>query len=55
MMIDDVQNKIVNNQYIDVEHLFCKFIPRKMICEIARSGVMGNVSKNGQLIENWND
>ena len=52
MMIDDVQNKIVNNQYIDVEHLFYKFVPQDNIFEIARSGITGNISKTGALIEN---
>ena len=47
-----MQEKINEGRYIDVEHLFCKFIPRSLILEIARSGVAGNISKNGALIEN---
>ena len=51
-MTTHMQDRVNGGGYIDVEHLFCKFIPRKMICEIARSGVTGNISKNGALIEN---
>jgi hypothetical protein len=52
IMTQHMQAQINEGKYIDVEHLFCKFIPRNMICEIARSGVTGNISKNGALIEN---
>jgi hypothetical protein len=52
IMTAHMQERVNSGGYIDVEHLFCKFIPRSIICEIARSGVAGNISKNGVLIEN---
>jgi hypothetical protein len=52
IMTEHMQEQVNSGKYIDVEHLFCKFIPRKQVCEIARSGVTGNISKNGALIEN---
>jgi hypothetical protein len=51
-MTTHLQERVNQGGYTDVEHLFCKFIPRYMIYEIARSGVAGNISKNGVMIEN---
>jgi hypothetical protein len=47
-----MQERVNAGGYIDVEHLFCKFLPSDKLMEIARSGVAGNISKNGSLVEN---
>lgn len=50
-MLDHMQDTINDKRYIDIEHLFCKFIPKKSIVELGRIGVAGNISKSGALIE----
>jgi hypothetical protein len=47
-----MQHRVNNKGYIDIEHLFCKFLPSDLVLEIARTGVAGNIAPNGQFIEN---
>jgi hypothetical protein len=47
-----MQEKVNNGAYIDIEHLFCKFLPKELVLEVARTGVAGNVAPNGTFIEN---
>ena len=47
-----MQERCNAGKYIDIEHLFCKFLPPKETLEIARTGVVGNVAPNGTFIEN---
>ena len=51
-MINHMQEKVNQGKYIDIEHLFCKFLPKSQTLEIARTGVAGYVAPNGQWIEN---
>jgi hypothetical protein len=51
-MTKHMQDKVNGGTYIDIEHLFCKFLPEDMILELARTGVAGNVAQNGTFIEN---
>lgn len=50
-MLDHMQDTVNDKRYIDIEHLFCKFIPKKSIFELGRIGVSGNISKSGALVE----
>jgi len=52
IMSKHMQDKVNNKGYIDIEHLFCKFLPADKTLEIARTGVAGNVAPNGAFIEN---
>jgi hypothetical protein len=47
-----MQDRVNAGGYIDIEHLFCKFLPKDKVLEIARTGVAGNIAPNGQFIEN---
>jgi hypothetical protein len=47
-----MQDRVNAGGYIDIEHLFCKFLPKELTLEIARTGVAGNIAPNGQFIEN---
>ena len=51
-MSKHMQERVNGGGYIDIEHLFCKFLPAKQTLEIARTGVAGNVAPNGTFIEN---
>ena len=51
-MSKHMQDRVNNKGYIDIEHLFCKFLPDDLVLEIARTGVAGNIAPNGQFIEN---
>ena len=52
VMTKHMQDRVNAGGYIDIEHLFCKFLPKDLTLEIARTGVAGNVAPNGQFIEN---
>jgi len=52
VMTKHMEEKVNNGSYIDIEHLFCKFLPKDMTLEIARTGVAGHVAPNGAYIEN---
>jgi hypothetical protein len=56
MLLDDMiahmQERCNNNGYIDIEHLWYKFLPRDAIIEFDRTGVRGHVAPNGTFIEN---
>jgi len=52
IMNKHMQERCNSGKYIDIEHLFCKFLPKDLTLEIARTGVVGNVAPNGQYIEN---
>lgn len=52
IMTNHMQSRVNDNGYIDIEHLFCKFLPKDLTLEIARTGVAGNIAPNGQFIEN---
>lgn len=51
-MTKHMQDRVNNGGYIDIEHLFCKFLPKDKTLEIARTGVAGNIAPNGAYIEN---
>jgi len=51
-MTKHMQDRVNNGGYIDIEHLFCKFLPEDKTLEIARTGVAGNIAPNGAYIEN---
>ena len=51
-MTAHMQEKVNQGKYIDIEHLFCKFLPKELTIEIARTGVAGNIAPNGAWIEN---
>jgi hypothetical protein len=51
-MIDFMQERIRASAYIDIEHLFHKFLPRDLVLEVARTGVEGHVAPNGLKISN---
>ena len=51
-MIKHMQERVAAGGYIDIEHLFYKFLPRDKVVEFARTGVKGNIAPNGQPIEN---
>ena len=52
IMTNHMQERVNAGGYIDIEHLFCKFLPKDLTLEIARTGVAGNIAPNGQFIEN---
>jgi len=52
IMTKHMQDRVNAGGYIDIEHLFCKFLPKDLTLEIARTGVAGNIAPNGQFIEN---
>ena len=52
VMTEHMQQRVNDGGYIDIEHLFCKFLPKKNVLEISRTGVAGNIAPNGQFIEN---
>jgi hypothetical protein len=52
IMTKHMQERVNLGGYIDIEHLFCKFLPKDLTLEIARTGVAGNIAPNGQFIEN---
>ena len=52
IMTNFMQEKVNAGGYIDIEHLFCKFLPKDLTLEIARTGVAGYVAPNGAFIEN---
>ena len=52
IMTAHMQDRVNAGGYIDIEHLFCKFLPKDKVLEIARTGVAGNIAPNGQFIEN---
>jgi hypothetical protein len=52
IMSSYMQERINAGGYIDIEHLFCKFLPKELTLEIARTGVAGNIAPNGFFIEN---
>jgi len=52
VMTNYMQERVNSGKYIDIEHLFCKFLPMDMTLEIARTGVAGNIAPNGHFIEN---
>lgn len=52
IMTKHMQDRCNSGKYIDIEHLFCKFLPKNKTLEIARTGVAGNVAPNGSFIEN---
>ena len=51
-MTKHMQDRVNSGGYIDIEHLFCKFLPADKTLEIARTGVAGNIAPNGAYIEN---
>lgn len=52
IMTKHMEDRVNSGKYIDIEHLFCKFLPKDLTLEIARTGVAGNIAPNGQFIEN---
>jgi hypothetical protein len=52
VMTKYMEEKVNNSSYIDIEHLFCKFLPKDLTLEIARTGVAGHIAPNGAYIEN---
>jgi len=51
-MINHMQERTSVGGYIDIEHLWNKFLPRDAIIEFDRTGVKGLVAPNGTFIEN---
>jgi len=51
-MIDHMQQRVNAGGYIDIEHLWYKFLPREDVVEFNRTGVRGHVAPNGSFIEN---
>lgn len=51
-MIEHMQSTVNAGGYIDIEHLWYKFLPKSDVIEFARTGVKGLVAPNGQFIEN---
>jgi len=51
-MIEHMQDRVNGGGYIDIEHLWYKFLPKADVIEFARTGVKGLVAPNGQPIEN---
>lgn len=52
VMTKHMQDRCNQGKYIDIEHLFCKFLPKDLTLEIARTGVSGHIAPNGTFIEN---
>lgn len=51
-MVEHMQDRVNTGGYIDIEHLWYKFLPKADVVEFARTGVKGLVAPNGQAIEN---
>lgn len=51
-MIAYMQDRVNAGGYIDIEHLFCKFLPADRTVEFPFTGVAGNIAPNGEYIEN---
>jgi hypothetical protein len=51
-MINHMQGRVSVGGYIDIEHLWNKFLPKDAIIEFDRTGVRGHVAPNGTFIEN---
>lgn len=51
-MTDYMQERVNTGGYIDIEHLWYKFLPKEDIVEFDRTGVKGLVAPNGMAIEN---
>jgi hypothetical protein len=51
-MVEHMQDRVNNGGYIDIEHLWYKFLPKPDVIEFDRTGVKGLVAPNGQAIEN---
>jgi len=51
-MIEHMQDRVNAGGYIDIEHLWYKFLPKSDVIEFDRTGVKGLVAPNGQAIEN---
>ena len=51
-MTEHMQDRVNSGGYIDIEHLWYKFLPKVDVVEFDRTGVKGLVAPNGQAIEN---
>jgi len=51
-MTEHMQDRVNAGGYIDIEHLWYKFLPKADVVEFDRTGVKGLVAPNGQAIEN---
>lgn len=51
-MTEHMQDRVNTGGYIDIEHLWYKFLPKSDVIEFDRTGVKGLVAPNGQAIEN---
>jgi hypothetical protein len=51
-MIEHMQDRVNSGGYIDIEHLWYKFLPKSDVIEFDRTGVKGLVAPNGSFIEN---
>jgi hypothetical protein len=51
-MTEHMQELVNNNRYIDIEHLWYKFLPKNDVIEFDRTGVKGHIAPNGTAIEN---
>lgn len=51
-MSEHMQDLVNNKRYIDIEHLWYKFLPKKDVIEFDRTGVTGHIAPNGVVIEN---
>jgi hypothetical protein len=51
-MTEHMQDRVNSGGYIDIEHLWYKFLPKSDVIEFDRTGVKGLVAPNGQAIEN---
>jgi hypothetical protein len=51
LMVKHMQEKVNDGKYIDIEHLFCKFLLPELVIELPKAGVSGNIAPNGQFVE----
>ena len=51
-MSEDMQERVNAGGYIDIEHLFYKFLPPENVIEFDRTGVTGLLAPTGVLVEN---
>lgn len=51
-MVEHMQDRVNAGGYIDIEHLWYKFLPKSDVVEFDRTGVKGLVAPNGAAIEN---
>lgn len=51
-MTEHMQDRVNSGGYIDIEHLWYKFLPKADVVEFDRTGVKGLVAPNGSFIEN---